>query len=50
MTAGAVVVTDAQGSFPGLSDALRALGVEVIELPLLTWGKRISLAVEDAHT
>jgi uroporphyrinogen-III synthase len=37
MTAGAVVVTAAQGSFPGLSDALRALGVEVIELPLLTF-------------
>jgi uroporphyrinogen-III synthase len=33
----AVVVTAANGSFPGLSDALRALAAEVLEIPLLTF-------------
>lgn len=35
MTAGAVVLTPASGSFPGLAGALRALPVEVVEMPLL---------------
>ncbi|HEU4523851.1 MAG TPA: uroporphyrinogen-III synthase [Gemmatimonadales bacterium] len=37
MSAGAVVVTSAAGSFPGLPDALRGISVEVLELPLLTF-------------
>jgi uroporphyrinogen-III synthase len=37
MTAGPVVVTAAVGSFPGLSDALRELSAEVVELPLLSF-------------
>ena len=37
MSAGAVVVTAAAGSFPGLGEALRSLSAEVIEIPLLTF-------------
>jgi uroporphyrinogen-III synthase len=37
VTAGPVVLTAADGSFPGLAGALRALPAEVIELPLLTF-------------
>ena len=37
MSAGAVVVTAAAGSFPGLGEALRSLSAEVIESPLLTF-------------
>ena len=37
MSAGPVVLTAAHGSFPGLADTLRALPVEVIEIPLLTF-------------
>jgi uroporphyrinogen-III synthase len=37
VSAGAVVVTSAAGSFPGLSDALRGLSAEVVEIPLLTF-------------
>jgi uroporphyrinogen-III synthase len=37
VSTGAVVITAAAGSFPGLSDALRALPAEVIEIPLLTF-------------
>jgi uroporphyrinogen-III synthase len=37
VSAGAVVVTSAVGSFPGLSDALRDIPVEVLELPLLSF-------------
>lgn len=39
MNAGAVVITAAAGSFPGLSDALRTLSAEVIEIPLLTFAE-----------
>jgi uroporphyrinogen-III synthase len=34
---GPVVLTVAAGSFPGLGDALRALSVEVVEIPLLAF-------------
>jgi uroporphyrinogen-III synthase len=37
VSAGAVVVTAAAGSFPGLGEALRSLSAEVIEIPLLTF-------------
>jgi uroporphyrinogen-III synthase len=37
VSAGAVVVTAAAGSFPGLSDALRAVSAEVVEIPLLAF-------------
>jgi uroporphyrinogen-III synthase len=37
VNAGAVVITAAAGSFPGLSDAVRALPAEVIEIPLLSF-------------
>lgn len=37
MIAGAVVLTAASGSFPGLGEALRALPAEIIEMPLLAF-------------
>jgi uroporphyrinogen-III synthase len=37
VSAGAVVLTAAAGSFPGLAEALRSLSAEVIEIPLLTF-------------
>jgi len=37
VTAGPVVLTVATGSFPGLAEALRALPVDVLEMPLLTF-------------
>ena len=37
MTGGPVVVTAATDSFPGLSEALRELSAEVVELPLLSF-------------
>jgi uroporphyrinogen-III synthase len=37
VSAGPIVVTAATGSFPGLSDALRELAAEVVEIPLLTF-------------
>jgi uroporphyrinogen-III synthase len=37
VTAGPVVLTMASGSFPGLAAALRALPVEVLEIPLLAF-------------
>jgi uroporphyrinogen-III synthase len=37
MNTGAVVITAAVGSFPGLADTLRALPADVIEMPLLTF-------------
>ena len=37
MTAGPVVLTAATGSFTGLAEALRALSVEVVEIPLLAF-------------
>ncbi len=37
MTAGPVVLTVANGSFPGLAEALRALPAEVVEIPLLAF-------------
>jgi uroporphyrinogen-III synthase len=35
VTGGPVVLTAATGSFPGLAEALRALSVDVVEIPLL---------------
>jgi uroporphyrinogen-III synthase len=37
VTAGPVVLTAATGSFPGLAEALHALSVEVVEIPLLAF-------------